>query len=64
MQDEQLYITDPKALHHILVKDQQIFEETSGFVAYEMISLVPIHPTERAQSESSYLWAGTTIDSW
>ncbi|EIN05410.1 cytochrome P450 [Punctularia strigosozonata HHB-11173 SS5] len=31
--DEQIYITDPRALHHVLVKDGQLFEETSGFVA-------------------------------
>ncbi|KAF5382086.1 hypothetical protein D9615_004310 [Tricholomella constricta] len=28
---KQLYVFDPKALHHILVKDQQIFEETDAF---------------------------------
>ncbi|EIN05404.1 cytochrome P450 [Punctularia strigosozonata HHB-11173 SS5] len=31
--DQQLYISDPRALHHILVKDQYVFEETSGFIA-------------------------------
>ncbi|KAF8072008.1 cytochrome P450 [Lyophyllum atratum] len=29
----QLYIFDPKAVHHILVKDQYIFEETTAFLA-------------------------------
>ncbi|KAF8966255.1 cytochrome P450 [Flammula alnicola] len=31
--ENQLYVFDPKALHHILVKDQDIFEETSTFIA-------------------------------
>ncbi|KAL5504185.1 hypothetical protein ACEPAH_8259 [Sanghuangporus vaninii] len=30
--DEELYITDPLALHHIVVKDQYIYEETSMFI--------------------------------
>ncbi|PAV17146.1 cytochrome P450 [Pyrrhoderma noxium] len=30
---EQLYIADPLALHHILVKDQEIYEETKMFYA-------------------------------
>ncbi|KAF8072005.1 cytochrome P450 [Lyophyllum atratum] len=29
----QLFVFDPKALHHILVKDQDIFEETDAFFA-------------------------------
>lgn len=33
-QDTQLYISDPKALHNILIKDQYVFEETSGFIVY------------------------------
>ncbi|KAF9565205.1 cytochrome P450 [Agrocybe pediades] len=32
MGDNWLYIFDPKALHHILVKEQYVFEETSSFV--------------------------------
>ncbi|PPQ69153.1 hypothetical protein CVT25_004533 [Psilocybe cyanescens] len=28
----ELYIFDPKALHHILVKDQYVYEETDGFI--------------------------------
>lgn len=27
-----LFVYDPKALHHIIVKDQPIFEETNGFM--------------------------------
>ncbi|TFK95445.1 cytochrome P450 [Pterulicium gracile] len=30
--DEQLYVTDPLALHHIVIKDQHIYEETSMFI--------------------------------
>ncbi|EIM84054.1 cytochrome P450 [Stereum hirsutum FP-91666 SS1] len=30
--DEQLYISDPKALQHIIVKDQDAFEETTTFI--------------------------------
>ncbi|KAL5486054.1 hypothetical protein ACEPAI_7098 [Sanghuangporus weigelae] len=30
--DEELYITDPLALHHIVLKDQYIYEETSMFI--------------------------------
>ncbi|KAJ6584209.1 cytochrome P450 [Mycena sp. CBHHK59/15] len=32
--DEQLYISDPHALHRILIKDQDAYEETSVFVEY------------------------------
>ena len=31
-QDEQLYVSDPLALHHIIVKDQYIYEETPMFM--------------------------------
>ncbi|KAF8640256.1 hypothetical protein AX16_010151 [Volvariella volvacea WC 439] len=30
--EKQLYIYDPKALHNIIVKDQNIYEETEGFL--------------------------------
>ncbi|OBZ73462.1 Ubiquitin carboxyl-terminal hydrolase isozyme L5 [Grifola frondosa] len=30
--DKQLYVFDPVALHHIIVKDQYIYEETSTFI--------------------------------
>lgn len=33
MQDKQLYVYDPKAMHHIIVKDQDIYEETSLFIS-------------------------------
>ncbi|KAF8896616.1 cytochrome P450 [Infundibulicybe gibba] len=32
--EKQLYIFDPKALHHIIVKDQYIYEETDQFIQY------------------------------
>lgn len=31
---EQLYVSDPRALHHILVKDQYTYQETGMFLAY------------------------------
>lgn len=31
-QDTQLYVSDPKALHHILVKDQYIYDESDMFI--------------------------------
>ncbi|KAH8109751.1 cytochrome P450 [Phellopilus nigrolimitatus] len=31
--DEQLYVTDPLALHHIVVKDQYIYEESSSYIS-------------------------------
>ncbi|KAH7913646.1 cytochrome P450 [Hygrophoropsis aurantiaca] len=31
--DKLLYVYDPKAMHHILVKDQYVFEETRQFIA-------------------------------
>lgn len=30
--DEHVYISDPRALHHVVVKDQYVFEETSMFL--------------------------------
>ncbi|KAF8896617.1 cytochrome P450 [Infundibulicybe gibba] len=31
MGDKQIYVSDPKAMHHIIVKDQHIYEETDTF---------------------------------
>lgn len=31
--EEWLYVSDPRALHHILVKEQHIFEENDGFLS-------------------------------
>lgn len=31
-QDTQLYVKDPRALHHILTKEQFVFEETDMFI--------------------------------
>ena len=33
-QQEELYVFDPLALHHVLVKDQYTYEETSMFITY------------------------------
>lgn len=33
-QESRLYISDPRALHSILVKDQYVFEETAQFLEY------------------------------
>ena len=41
VQDEQIYITDPRALHHILVKDQHIFEEPAHLISF--VQLVTVH---------------------
>lgn len=30
--DEQLFVLDPLALHHIVVKDQYVYEETDSFI--------------------------------
>lgn len=32
LQDEQLYVSDPLALHHIIIKDQYAYEETAMFL--------------------------------
>ena len=32
IKDEQLYVTDPRALHHIIVKEQSIFEEPQSLL--------------------------------
>lgn len=34
LKDEQLYVWDPLAIHHIIVKDQYVYEETDMFIAY------------------------------
>ncbi|THH09099.1 hypothetical protein EW145_g2244 [Phellinidium pouzarii] len=36
-QDEQLYVADPLALHHIVVKDQYIYEETDMFISTNLL---------------------------
>ncbi|EDR02322.1 uncharacterized protein LACBIDRAFT_309740 [Laccaria bicolor S238N-H82] len=35
--EKQLYVFDPKALHHILVKDQYVYEETSAFIQTNLV---------------------------
>jgi len=30
--DEQVYVTDPRALHHIIVKDEYVYEETTTWI--------------------------------
>lgn len=45
-QDEQLYVTDPLALHHITVKDQYTYDETDFF--YASVSPLPFGGTPRA----------------
>ncbi|KAF8896614.1 cytochrome P450 [Infundibulicybe gibba] len=37
--EKQLYIFDPKALHHIVVKDQYIYEESAQFITANTVSL-------------------------
>lgn len=34
-----LYVFDPKALNHIIVKDQMVYEEPRWFIRY---SIIPI----------------------
>ena len=31
-QSEQLFVSDPRALHHVVVKDQDIYHETEMFL--------------------------------
>ncbi|TFY63927.1 hypothetical protein EVG20_g6126 [Dentipellis fragilis] len=39
--DTMLYVSDPRALHNIIVKDQYIFEETSGFISNNLLNFGP-----------------------
>ncbi|KAF4597348.1 cytochrome P450-dit2 [Pleurotus pulmonarius] len=39
--DKQLYIYDPKAMHHVIVKDQDIYEETSLFIQGNLLMFGP-----------------------
>ncbi|KAF8150633.1 cytochrome P450 [Crassisporium funariophilum] len=39
--ENQLYVFDPKALHHIVVKDQYIYEETSAFIEMNRLTFGP-----------------------
>jgi len=39
--DNQLYVFDPKAMHHIIVKDQYIYEETSSFIEGNLLFFGP-----------------------
>lgn len=38
-QDEQLYITDPRAMYHVLVKDMSIWEEPQSLLVYVHIRI-------------------------
>lgn len=37
-----IYTYDPKAMHHVLVKDQDLYDETSAFIAYAPCARIPI----------------------
>ncbi|KAJ8494947.1 hypothetical protein ONZ45_g13060 [Pleurotus djamor] len=39
--DEQLYISDPRALHSILVREQDAFEETAVFIEFNKVIFGP-----------------------
>ncbi|KZP05461.1 cytochrome P450 [Athelia psychrophila] len=39
--DKQLYVSDPKALHHILVQDQDVYEETDWFIHSNQLTFGP-----------------------
>ena len=41
-QDEQVYVSDPKALYHIVAKDQDAYEETRYFIMWVSQSLVSV----------------------
>jgi len=39
--ENQLYVFDPKAMHHIIVKDQYVYEETSAFIEGNKLAFGP-----------------------
>ncbi|KAJ8521037.1 hypothetical protein ONZ45_g2214 [Pleurotus djamor] len=39
--DKQLYVSDPKALHYVIVKEQDIYEETSLFIQGNLLLFGP-----------------------
>ncbi|KAF9564195.1 cytochrome P450 [Agrocybe pediades] len=39
--DNWLYVFDPKAMHHIIVKEQNVFEETSSFIEGNKLAFGP-----------------------
>ncbi|KAI5118708.1 hypothetical protein M0805_004508 [Coniferiporia weirii] len=39
--DEQVYVSDPKALHHIITKDQDVYEETEFFTKSNLVCFGP-----------------------
>ena len=52
-QADALYVTDPAALHAILVRDQNIFQESTEFAGYCSSSLFLIHPADMFSPVSS-----------
>jgi hypothetical protein len=58
MQDKQLYVSDAKALHHILVKDQYVFEEAKWFIQYVFCRLLYISPRPGTVYRSNRLMFG------
>jgi hypothetical protein len=51
IKDEQLYISDPRALQSILIKDQDTYDETDVFLEYvwfHMILIDGFHPIDIA----------------
>ena len=43
-QDEQVYLSDPKALYHVVIKDADAYEETEYFTkcVYPLTDTIPI----------------------
>ena len=50
-QSEMLYVYDPLALHHIFVKEQYTYEETSTFIEYVLPYVGQEKTTDRVKTQ-------------
>ena len=56
---------DPKALHHVVVKDQEVYEEAVFAMVYvaHIFSATPSLSTDVEQNPQAILWPRTTLHS-
>ncbi|KAF5341656.1 hypothetical protein D9611_001250 [Ephemerocybe angulata] len=61
MREQALYTFDPKAMHHIFVKDQHLFPETDEFIRGMYQLLGPAMTAVGGQQAKCVYWASWTI---
>jgi hypothetical protein len=59
LQEEQIYLSDTRALNHVLVRDTHVFDETPAMTSYVPFPLITVHELmDRAPDSEFYYCFG------